>query len=99
MGDEEGEDDEEESMDVKPKAIIKMTMGLPGSQELYQTEEAKTALKHGCAITLDVPESWISVNLKEADGGRRLSDVPVSVEFTINVPSTSTMATDAITQS
>lgn len=36
----EGEPDDEDPnpVDVIPKAIIKMTMGLPGSQEMYQTD-------------------------------------------------------------
>merc|ERR1712216_243646 len=60
--------------------------------------EARTALRHGFANTLqEVPESWVTVSLNEANGGRRLSGV--SAEFSINVPSTSTVATDAITQS
>lgn len=81
----------------EPKTVIKTTMGLPGPLEMYQTAESKTALRHGFANTLqEVLESWITVSVNAAGGGRRLS--VVSVEFTINVPSTSTVAATAITQ-
>jgi len=100
------------SPELEPKAIIKTTMGLPGPLEMYQTAEAKTALRHGFANTLqDVLESWITVSVNAAGAGRQLSVVDFSslcnlsrrlsvatVEFTINVPSTSTVAATAITQ-
>lgn len=94
------EEDNDGDDTVMPKAIIKATMGLPGTLEMYQTNEARAALRHGFANTLqEVPESWVTVSLNEANGGRRLSDSDVSAEFSINVPSTSTVTTDAITQS
>jgi hypothetical protein len=96
----------------EPKAVIKTTMGLPGLREMYQTAEAKTALRHAFANTLqEVLEWWITVSVNAAGGGRRLSVADfgalcslsrrlsvVSVEFTISVPSTSTVAATAVTQ-